>query len=310
MRPKDKSDPDPKLATVLLHIWPLMILVTLANLLFLVLIAGLTGWLIFPELFICYGINLSTLSFFCKVRKPVGDPEEGRETTEDRDTLQKETQSFIAMAALSSLWLPSVVGPQSQRIFLVSSIASLASKVLLLLVAVPLADSGLLAYVHARPFLLFCFDENSLFLRETNITRCSFSDSNCFQTRNMTREKGKVDVLGDFENVLKEYDRIVSNIDDDLKAEIVETNSSFQNKLDSNSPLLGEIHRIKGNYEEELRSSGVGKVEQKIRICERNETPFRLKILAGLLVVIALAAAATLRLHRIADYQVIETKMK
>ena len=43
MRPKETSDPDPKVATVLLHIWPWMFLVTVANLVFLVFIAGISG---------------------------------------------------------------------------------------------------------------------------------------------------------------------------------------------------------------------------------------------------------------------------
>ena len=42
LRPKSKSDPDPDLATVLLFIWPWMFLITLADLVLLAFIAGLT----------------------------------------------------------------------------------------------------------------------------------------------------------------------------------------------------------------------------------------------------------------------------
>ena len=66
LRPKDKSDPDPKLSTVLLHIWPLMLVVTLANIYLLVLIAGLIGVYIFPALLLCFALNFSALWYFCR----------------------------------------------------------------------------------------------------------------------------------------------------------------------------------------------------------------------------------------------------
>ena len=49
----------------------------------------------------------------------------------------------------------------------------------------------------------------------------------------------------------------------------------------------------------------------KIRICEEEEieTQFRLGLLSGLLLVVALAAYSTFKLHKIADYQVFEIKM-
>ena len=309
MRPKDKSDPDPKLATVILHIWPWMFLVTVANLVFLVLIAGLAGWLVFPALVICYAIDHLALAYFCKVVKRDGDPEDGHETTEgNQDANQKETNSFIPMAALSSLWLPSVVGPQQSRIFLVSGIASLVTKVLLLVVAVALAEAGLLTSVHPRPFLLFCFEENDPHLTETNVTQCHFpehnvSEGDCFLTKNMTHEKRLANALADLEEALEEYNRIVKSIDDDQKAESIEGSALFQNTLNR---TLDEVKQLKGRVKEKLRSSGIGKVQQKIRICMKNETPFRLGLLSGLLVVVALAVYAIYRLHKIADYRVIE----
>ena len=308
LRSKDKSDPDPKLATVILHIWPWMFLVTVANLVFLVVIAGLAGWLIFPALAVCYMANHLALSYFCKVIKPATDLEDGRETTEDnQDATEQETKTFIPMAALSSLWLPSVVGPQSQKIFLVSGITSLVSKVLLLVVAVALSEAGLLTSVHPKPFLLFCFNDNSPHLQEmTDVQQCHFpehnvSEGDCFLSKNSTQEEKLTNLLNDLKS-LEEYKRIVENIDDDLGAESIKS-ALFQNKT---FPDLGEVKRLKGEVEEKLRLSG--KLQQKVRICQKDETPFRLYILAGFLVVIALAAYATYRLHRIADYRVFEIK--
>ena len=70
---------------------------------------------------------------------------------------------------------------------------------------------------------------------------------------------------------------------------------------------LDEVNRLRGEVEKKLRFSG--KLQQKVRICQKDETPFRLYILSGLLVVVALAAYATYRLHRIADYRVFQIKM-
>ena len=293
-----------------------MFLVTVANLAFLVFTAGLAGWLIFPALVICYAIDHLALSYFCKVVTRDGDPEDGHETTEgNEDANQKETNSFIPMAALSSLWLPSVVGPQHSQIFLVSGIASLVTKVLLLVVAVALAEAGLLTSVHPKPFLLFCFDEYPPHLNESIVTPCRFSEHNvsegdCFVTKNMTHEKRLGNALADLERALEEYNRIVKSIDDDQKAESIKGSTLFQKTLNrtlnKTSPLLDEVKQLKGDVKKELRSSGIGKVQQKIRICMKHETPFRLGILSGLLVVVALAVYATYRLHRIADYRVFE----
>ena len=303
MRPKDYSDPDPKLATVLLHIWPLMILVTLANLIFLVGIAGLAGPYIFPGLLLCYATNYAVLRVFCKVEIRAGDLEN---PTEGQADFTKENQSFIAMAALSSLWLPSVVGHPSQRIFLVSSITSLASKVLILALAVTFATSGLQDHIHKRPFLLFCFNENSTtHLNDTGVTRCKYSEGTCGPPKNLTHERRIADALSTVKETLLEYKHILN----DLKTEKPHLNDSLTKKLNEASTFLTHIRSSKEEIDETLHSAGIGKVQQKIRICEENETPFRLWILAGLLVVLALAAYATYRLHRIADYRVFENKI-
>ena len=308
MRPKDKSDPDPKLATVLLRIWPWMFLITVANLFFLVCIAGLSGPLIFPALVICYAANHCALSYFCKVVKPAGDLEDGSEATEGSQDAT-EQDSFIAMAALSALWLPSVVGPQSQKIFLVSGVTSLVTKVLLLAIAVALSEAGLLTSVHPKPFLLFCFNDNPPpHLNErTDVKLCHFAEHNvsegdCFLRRNTTQENRLVGLLSD----LEEYKRIAGSIDDNLEAEGIGS-ALFQNKSNNTSPHLDEVNRLRGEVEKKLRFSG--KLQHKVRICQKDETPFRLYIFSGLLVVVALAAYATYRLHRIADYRVFEIKI-
>ena len=107
LRPKDKSDPDPKLFTVLLHIWPLMLLVTLANIVLLVLIAGLMGAYIFPALVLCFILNCGILRHFCTLEvrgklepdpEIVGtEPNEDQSKSIDQETTEQETQFFIVL---------------------------------------------------------------------------------------------------------------------------------------------------------------------------------------------------------------------
>ena len=160
------SDPDAKLATVILHIWPWMFLLTLANLAFLVCIAGLLGPWIFLALPLCFVVEGLALWIFCRFRN--------RDC--DLGTTEEETRSFILLAAISSIWLPNVVGHQPQRIFLVSGLVSLVTKVLLLAFAVALASSeDAQAHVYRKPFLLYCFKNGSAHLNQPDAPNCLLS---------------------------------------------------------------------------------------------------------------------------------------
>ena len=318
MRPKHQSDPDPDLATVLLFIWPLMLLVTLAELVLLVFIAGLTGQLMFPALLLCLPFNYAAIKAFCKevtggsdVEGQTGDApvnEQGSEQNDEQGEKKTEEaeQSFHAIAAVSSTWLPCVVGQQSQRIFLVSGIASLASKVFLLVLALTLAASGLQPDVYKRPFLLFCFQEDSLLLKETNTTKCKYSEGNCFPNMNLTHETKYSDALSVIKRSLQDFERTIISIDDDMpQNEKQDLHEVFQNELNTTSKYLTHIKDTEASLKKILYSAGIGRVQQKIRICEDDETPFRLCILSGLVAIIVLAAYAIYRLHKIADYQVL-----
>ena len=106
LRPRNKSDPDPKLLTVLLRIWPWMFLVVVANLTFLVFIAWLAGWLVFPSLLLCCGVYLLALFYFCSSIRQSVDAERGEGTT----GFEEENRDFIYMAALGAIWAPNTVG--------------------------------------------------------------------------------------------------------------------------------------------------------------------------------------------------------
>ena len=74
--------------------------------------------------------------------------------------------------------------------------------------------------------------------------------------------------------------------------------------MNTTSRYMARIKDSEASLQKILYSAGIGRVQQKIRICENDETPFRLCIFSGLVAVIILAAFAIYRLHKIADYQV------
>ena len=66
MRTTDKADPDPELMTVALRVWPLMLIVTINNLVFLTYIAGISGGYVFIVIFVNF---LTTYAVLWKTLK-------------------------------------------------------------------------------------------------------------------------------------------------------------------------------------------------------------------------------------------------
>ena len=91
---------------MLLRIWPWMLLLVVANLLLLVFIAGLAGWLVFPALLVCCVVDLLALYIFCTSVKENFDLENGN-AEESKKAFEEENWSFIYLSALSSLWVSS-----------------------------------------------------------------------------------------------------------------------------------------------------------------------------------------------------------
>ena len=177
-----------------------------------------------------------------------------------------------------------VAGSQSRKIFLVSGIVGLASKVLLLVVAVTLAGSGLQGKVNARPILLFCFDENSTLLQNrTDVLPCTISKGDCQPNEGELAPK-------------KRLQQSLAQLEQDwIEAEMTDLNIT-----------VDQIKKKKEELKESLEAAGYGRIQQKIRICENDETEFKIRVglLSGLVVIVVLAAVATYRLHKIADYEV------
>ena len=140
LRTKDKSIPDPPLATVL-HVWLLMLSITVASHVTFALTAGLVGPYVFLAMFICFCISYAVETCTAKKKRSVGISEED---PEDEETASKtnEEESFTLISALSAIWIPCVVGDQPQGVYLANALSSLFSKVLVLAIAVALAASG------------------------------------------------------------------------------------------------------------------------------------------------------------------------
>ena len=122
------------------------------------------------------------------------------------------------------------------------------------------------------------------------------SNGTCIQSRSYRKKLEK------HESWEKEFlDALV-----ELERKWPERDEPLLKKVNNASTLFSQIKHLKGEVEEDLASSIVGKVQQKIRICEEDEIEnrFRLYILSSLFVIVTLAALATYKLHRIADYKV------
>ena len=315
LRPQNKSDPDPKIATVLLRIWPWMFLVVVANLTFLVFIAGLAGWLVFPSLLLCGVVDLFALFYFCSSIKQSVDAErgEGTSTAESRAFFEKENRDFIYMAALGAIWAPNTVGSQPQKIFLVSGIASLTTKVFVLIVVVALAGSGHLTKVQPQPFLLFCFNhEDSFRLNDAGLTTCKFSDPQkpCFQrlsttspSTNLTHEMRTANAVSAAKEAVTRYKEALTDFIHDNPEPRLQ--AILKNQFKVTVEYLSQIESSREEFNETLKSIRKSQFEQKVRICEETETGLRVGLLTGLLLLTTVAFYAIYRLHEIADYRVL-----
>ena len=299
LRPKSKSDPDPDLATVLLFIWPLMFLITLADLLLLSFIAGLTGALIFPVLLLCFGVNYVVIRIICREIRTPGDIEEQAESgleleevseqdeersqseegSEEKDiekNLDETPESFHVVAALCATWLPSVVGDQRQKLFLVCGVTSLATKVFVLVLALLLSGSGLQPHIYERPFLLACVEENSPLLNQAEITRCKFSEGNCLYNKNLTLKRKIADAHSALKEAVLKYERILNSTNKEVTKEVLDSDFQdfLQDELNFISDTMTNISGSETKIKKTFHFAGKGTIQQKVRVCEVLLHPF------------------------------------
>ena len=356
MRTRDEADPNPEISTLVLRVWPYMIATTIANLALLVCMGGIFGGYIFCCLILNFLSVFTTLTLTAKhfrkkergavsLKRANGDEEEaGAEVDlsskkgdtdpkvdKDVESLnqangQADDKTSLIIASLCAVWIPCVVGRSSSKIFLISAITSLATKVVILAVAICLYETNLQHHLHPRPFLLLCRPENSPLLDAANVTKCSLNPANtaylyCFseggggvkeqEAKNLikmnnslakmenahkvyTEELKKLIAVGTEHISLRSLDPVRLN---ELKA--IVTNVTVE------KDIIPNIQTLAAEVQEEMREYGVGIEQQKIRVCgsASKENLIRVVFLSVLIVAVLLAALSTVRLHQITDYK-------
>ena len=183
----------------------------------------------------------------------------------------------------------------------------MVTKTTCLAIAIILASFG----IHARnPFLIHCLDEDSPLLNKVgaNVTLCDLDDED---------DTWPSCVLSQAD---RDEDKKLTNLLEVLKRMEVEKNkfeegskglnmSEFEHQL----PNLENIQKLRKEVEQKIYQIGVSRLIQKVRVCTKreneffgikNENLFRIGTMIGILLLVAIAAWATFRLHKIASYKV------
>ena len=90
MRTADKADPDPELMTVALRVWPLMLIVTINNLVFLTYMAGISGNYVFIAIFVNF------LTTYIVLWKTIKVPQK-RDSGDRKDQAPKKEIPMLAV---------------------------------------------------------------------------------------------------------------------------------------------------------------------------------------------------------------------
>ena len=181
------------------------------------------------------------------------------------------------------------------------------TKTTCLTIAIILASFG----IHAQnPFLIHCLDEDSPLLNKVgaNVTLCDLDDEDdtwpsCVLSQADRDEDKK---LTNLLEVLKRMEVEKNNFEEGSKGLNM---SQFKHQL----PNLENIKKLMKEMKEQIETLGVSRLNQKVRVCSKktneffgikNENLFRIGTMIGILLLVAIAAWATFRLHKIASYKV------
>ena len=181
------------------------------------------------------------------------------------------------------------------------------TKTTCLTIAIILASFG----IHAQnPFLIHCLDEDSPLLNKVgaNVTLCDLDDEDdtwpsCVLSQADRDEDKK---LTNLLEVLKRMEVEKNNFEEGSKGLNM---SEFKHQL----PNLENIKKLMKEMKEQIEKLGVSRLNQKVRVCSKktneffgikNENLFRIGTMIGILLLVAIAAWATFRLHKIASYKV------
>ena len=142
---------------------------------------------------------MGTRALLSEPRAGTGDidvEEAGREgNVGEGEASEKRENFFILKSSTFSVWLPSVVGDIThfRHMFLISSLASLAGKVVTLAMAVGLALAGLQDQIQPNHFFLLCKDNTALNQSSinTNTVYCT-SWEDCFNSTGNLQQKMRI----------------------------------------------------------------------------------------------------------------------
>ena len=141
---------------------------------------------VFPSILITYATDYALVRTF------------SQQIEHEKDTI--EQNFFQLKASIYSLWLPSVVGDDQSNTFLVSTISTLAMKILILAVALTYAFLGVQQQIHPHPFLIWC-EEEWRDESARNLTLCSHLTS-CFAFGEDEQVVQKLRLCSPFETTL------------------------------------------------------------------------------------------------------------
>ena len=165
--------------------------------------------------------------------------------------------------------------------------------------------------IHAQnPFLIHCLDASSPLLNEigANVTLCDLDDGDekypsCVPSQADRNEDKK---LTDLLEVLQRIEVEKNNFEE---KSIGINMTEFEHQL----PDLENVKKLKKELEQKIYEIGLQRLVQKVRVCSvsnseffgiKNENLFRIGTLIVILLLVAIAAWATFRLHKIASYKV------
>ena len=152
------------------------------------------------------------------------------------------------------------------------------------------------------------------------MSKCSFTDEkyiHCFSEREDTIED-----MSELAGILAKMEKVYETHSEQLQklrgfgSKSIKLRSFSQSKLSEQIENITEkefdeareanfrsITNLKEDVRKELLEYGVGIVQQKIRVCDADETVLQVLVFSGLIVAILLATLSTVALHKITDYK-------
>ena len=161
-----------------------------------------------------------------------------------------------------------------------------------------------------HPFLLHCLEEGSPLLNKVgaNVTLCDLDDDDPTYPSCETSQD-------DFDQ-----DKKLRNLLEVVKRMEVDNNIFEEGSKGLNMsefvyqfPNLENLANLRREFEKKIHRLGVSRLVQKVRLCRKEESKFfgiseenvfRIASMIGILILVAAAARAIFRLHKIADYKV------